>query len=116
MKAFLMLAVPPLIGKLGEDHINMRNTAFFLLKSLIVTVKKNTLLKSLCLFLNSQLNIKSPNWHIKEETLNLVSLLFLYLFDSKEDWYEDAFRNEVEGDDPNYVSSFFLVNFSLLIL
>lgn len=96
MKAFLILALPPLIGKLAEERVNIREQAFFLLKQITDSVKKHTLLKSLCLFLVDQRsNQKNANWHVKEELLNLISFLFLRLFDGKEAWYEDSFLTEL---------------------
>ncbi|EAR98877.2 hypothetical protein TTHERM_00255680 (macronuclear) [Tetrahymena thermophila SB210] len=105
MKAYIILALPPLIGKLGEERINIRNTAFFIVRSMITSIKKHTLLKSFCLFLNDQLNNQTnPNWHIKEEILNLISVLFLCLFDGyPEEWYENAFIKELQGDDANSI-------------
>lgn len=62
------------------------------------------MLKTFCLFLKDQrMNQAKENWHVKEELLNLVTHVFLQVFDLKEDWYEEAFKREIEGDSVDYV-------------
>ena len=111
MKAFLILSVPPLIGKLGEERVDIRNEAFFLLRQLIFLLRKNTLLNNLILFLYDQFENKfNSNWHTKEEILNLISILFLNVFENNrlEEWYQSAFKTNgtVEEDIVRFYCNF----------
>lgn len=98
INTYLQFALPILIPKLVSDNVQLRAQVLDILKQFIPVIKKNTFIKALMQQLEyfdnpNQLN-NAKTWHLKEESLNLLSMIFLQTDEFKEEWFKHAFKDE----------------------
>ena len=71
LKGNLQNLVPGLVEKLGDNKIVIRQTALHAFRSLLVSIRQRTVVQILIPYLQNK------NWHIREQILNVIILLFI---------------------------------------